>query len=52
MIPTVAALRPERRAYTALGNLSQICETPSEKQNMPMAPGRLEEISVDTAVQQ
>lgn len=45
-IPTVAALRPERRAYTASGNVSPIRETPNEKQNMPTAPGRLETISL------
>lgn len=41
MIPTVAALRPERRAYTGLGRVSPTCAMPTERPYIPIAPGRL-----------
>lgn len=40
-MPTVAALRPDRRAYTGAGRVSPIRETPRERAYMPIAPGRL-----------
>ena len=41
MMPTVAALRPERRAYASAGRTEPIEETPIESAYIPSAPGRL-----------
>ncbi len=47
-MPTVAALRPERRAYTGAGRVFPIRETPKERPNIPMAPGRLKIVSLES----
>ena len=39
MMPTVAELRPERRAYTMDGSLSLMLDTPMENPYIPAAPG-------------
>src|SRR5579871_1291484 len=41
IIPTVAALRPDRRAYASEGKVDPILETPIESAYIPSAPGRL-----------
>ena len=43
MMPTVAALRPDRSAYTGAGKMVPICATPTDKPYIPAAPGRLAE---------
>ena len=42
IIPTVAALSPDKRAYTGRGRVDPILETPIERPYIPSAPGRLQ----------
>jgi hypothetical protein len=41
MIPTVAELSPDRKAYTISGSFSSSLWTPRESPYIPAAPGRL-----------
>lgn len=41
MIPTVAALRPDNRAYTGSGSCSLTCAMPRARPNDATAPGKL-----------
>ena len=42
MIPTVAALSPESRAYTGFGSVFPTREMPTDRPYIPIAPGKLQ----------
>lgn len=41
MIPTVAALSPDSKAYTGIGSVFPTREMPTDRPYIPTAPGKL-----------